>query len=445
MASAVSSLTYRAPSGPGTASAGRPQRLPSALWNPVTRVPAVGTVVGGSPQDWLASSGQPRQVAIMLQLPQRLTEKDKVTRLPRPNRADWHAHFTGSLPARFLVAHAQQDGNRNLLIRDLGDFLPDILAPMAEGPASADDPGNAITLFRNALSNAFSSGGRRGLDAFIKIYDAIQRSHSQSATGVDSYAYHSMAYSEIISSNARARVGKILLFTSFDENMDLLSTKLRAAQAARSRQHEIQLNIRLTLPREAERVRRFAAGGGFDNLLHILESQSGFEGLITSLDFSGFESMDDWSITSELISEAAIFARKHGLGVSVHIGEDVYCVDPYELLERFAKIYDLGVTWLCHASFLWLDEALLRSEPSTSHMTGFERERADLRQYFGARQTTIDICPSTSLATQVIRHARHIPIALLEEEGFKIRIGTDNPTLVGTTLRREYNLLGLSF
>jgi DNA-binding MarR family transcriptional regulator len=31
MAPAVSSLMYRAPSGPGTASAGRPQRLPSDL------------------------------------------------------------------------------------------------------------------------------------------------------------------------------------------------------------------------------------------------------------------------------------------------------------------------------------------------------------------------------------------------------------------------------
>ena len=34
----MSSLTYSAPSGPGTTSTGRPQRLPSAFWNPLTRV-----------------------------------------------------------------------------------------------------------------------------------------------------------------------------------------------------------------------------------------------------------------------------------------------------------------------------------------------------------------------------------------------------------------------
>src|SRR6185437_16328474 len=37
MALAVSSLTYRAPLGPATASTGRPHRLPSAFWKPVIR------------------------------------------------------------------------------------------------------------------------------------------------------------------------------------------------------------------------------------------------------------------------------------------------------------------------------------------------------------------------------------------------------------------------
>src|ERR1700759_403178 len=44
MAPAVSSLTYSAPSGPGTASAGRPHRLPSASWKPPTRVTAAPSV-----------------------------------------------------------------------------------------------------------------------------------------------------------------------------------------------------------------------------------------------------------------------------------------------------------------------------------------------------------------------------------------------------------------
>src|ERR1700760_1362426 len=44
MAPAVSSLTYSAPSGPGTASAGRPHRLPSASWKPPTRAPAAPSV-----------------------------------------------------------------------------------------------------------------------------------------------------------------------------------------------------------------------------------------------------------------------------------------------------------------------------------------------------------------------------------------------------------------
>src|ERR1700727_490711 len=44
MAPAVSSLTYSAPSGPGTASAGRPQRSPFASWKPVTRFTAAPSV-----------------------------------------------------------------------------------------------------------------------------------------------------------------------------------------------------------------------------------------------------------------------------------------------------------------------------------------------------------------------------------------------------------------
>ena len=45
MAPAVSSLTYRVPSGPGTASTGRPQRLPSGFWKPATRVIAGSSVL----------------------------------------------------------------------------------------------------------------------------------------------------------------------------------------------------------------------------------------------------------------------------------------------------------------------------------------------------------------------------------------------------------------
>src|ERR1700759_1412339 len=45
MAPAVSSLTYRAPSGPATASAGRPQRSPAAFWKPPARVTAAPRVL----------------------------------------------------------------------------------------------------------------------------------------------------------------------------------------------------------------------------------------------------------------------------------------------------------------------------------------------------------------------------------------------------------------
>src|ERR1700760_3559260 len=45
MAPAVSSLTYSAPSGPATASAGRPQRWPAPSWNPPTRVTAAPRVL----------------------------------------------------------------------------------------------------------------------------------------------------------------------------------------------------------------------------------------------------------------------------------------------------------------------------------------------------------------------------------------------------------------
>ncbi len=365
-------------------------------------------------------------------------------RTKRPT--DWHAHFTGSFPPDFLLQHAQLVDEKDLLLSELSTFLPGsnpAITTIASSYHLADD--HAIALLDQALDAAFSSGGKKGFDAFTNIYAAIQRSHLAASTGHESYAYHYAAYKEILSSNIRAGVSRVLLFTSFDENMDLLKTKLLAALEAQSRCTDIEVKIRLTLPREAERVRRFASGGAFSTLLPVLKSQRGFRKLIAGIDFSGFESMDDWNTSSWLIREAVHFTNQHELGLSVHIGEDLYYVSAEELLKRFETLHKLGVKWLCHGSFLWIDERLLRSNQFTTGAAGAERERIALRRHFGAQKTIIDICPSASLAMQVIQNAGQIPVATLQEDGFRVRIGTDNPTLFRTNLRHQYDLLRVSY
>jgi len=305
--------------------------------------------------------------------------------------------------------------------------------------------GDATAFLDAALEGAFSAGGKRGFDAFIDIYASIQRSQLAESVRNESYAYYLAAYTDILSSNIRAGVSGMLLFTSFDDNMDLLNTKLIAALEAQSRYPSIQVRIRLTLPREAERVRRFAESGAFSTLLPILKSRRGFNKLITGIDFSGFESTDDWDISSTLVQDAIRFAERNDLGVSVHIGEDIYYVSAEELLIRFGMLYNLGVRWLCHGTFLWLDERLLESNQFTVGAAGAEHERVALRRRFGAQNTILDICPSASLAMQVIQRADQVPAAQLQEEGFNVRIGTDNPTLFRTNLRQEYNLLRLPY
>src|ERR1700729_2753527 len=100
MAPAVSSLTYSAPSGPGTASTGRPHRLPFAPWKPATSVIAgrsvpatvshgIHNTAGGwggwrSHEPWTATTAPPDHGAESL-LP---------SRKARPSGALWAARPT---------------------------------------------------------------------------------------------------------------------------------------------------------------------------------------------------------------------------------------------------------------------------------------------------------------------------------------------------------------
>jgi Adenosine deaminase len=363
--------------------------------------------------------------------------------LSRISRTDCHAHFTGSLPACFLVQKSQYEDTWDQLLQTLMECLTDresLRSPLnLKGTAKLQQD---VALLEESLASSFSCGGRRGFDNFSTIYRAIQSALVPSTIGEESFAYHVAAYSAILAANARAGVAKVLLFSSFDENMELLQTKIRAALQACTQQNAVRLYLRLTLPRESDRVRRFAEGGGFSMLAPVLDAHPEYRRFITGLDFSGFESTDDWPITQELIRDAITFAKRYDIDVSVHIGEDLYYVSANELLGRFETLYRSGIRWLCHASYLWLPETLLQADPTSAHAAGYKKERLALRRTFGTSNALIDICPSISLATQIIERAEAIPVRELGQEGFRVRIGTDNPTFVRTTLRREYELLG---
>ena len=131
--------------------------------------------------------------------------------------------------------------------------------------------------------------------------------------------------------------------------------------------------------------------------------------------------------------------------VAVDIGgsENGYPPEPYESV--FRKAREQGLHLVAHAGeaagpeSVWGAVECLKVE-RIGHGVTAVRDQATI-QLLKSRNVTVECCPISNLRTGAIRSIREHPIREFIENGIKVSLNSDDPSMFGTDMNNEYLVL----
>lgn len=121
------------------------------------------------------------------------------------------------------------------------------------------------------------------------------------------------------------------------------------------------------------------------------------------------------------------------------VGIDLAGYEEYlsDYADVFALAAKLGVPATCHSEFE-LAQCLPFGTPRIGH--GYQvAEQEQLIQEVLARGITLEMCPVSSIISYDLPTDGRHPLRVLFERGVKVTVNTDNLTVLGTSLDREYD------
>ena len=128
---------------------------------------------------------------------------------------------------------------------------------------------------------------------------------------------------------------------------------------------------------------------------------------------------DETAAPAERFQEIFAFARDHGLHLVAHAGETV---GPESI---WSALNHLGAERIGHGLTAAHDPALL--------------------DHIGSRQLPVEICLTSNLRTGGIAELNQHPLRQYFDRGLNVSLHSDDPTLFGTDLNREYLLAHEAF
>ena len=132
---------------------------------------------------------------------------------------------------------------------------------------------------------------------------------------------------------------------------------------------------------------------------------------VVGLDLAGKES----GFPAELFAQPFIVARNEGLGITVHAGED----SGPESVRSAIEI--LRASRIGHGVRIVKDPEVMKLA-------------AD-------RNIAFEVCPTSNVLTRAVESIDTHPIKVMYDSGLAVTINTDDPTICGTTLTDEYDLV----
>ncbi len=158
-----------------------------------------------------------------------------------------------------------------------------------------------------------------------------------------------------------------------------------------------------------------------------------------------FDGVRQWGAGAleELVQMAAA-SRRHGV-IGIGIGGDETACPARDLAASFREARRLGLRTTAHAG----EFDGPRSVWEAIDMLDVDRvghgiravEDPVLLSALARRQVPLECCPTSNLATGVVRSWSSHPIVTLREAGVRVTVNSDDPALFGITLSGEWNVL----
>ena len=116
--------------------------------------------------------------------------------------------------------------------------------------------------------------------------------------------------------------------------------------------------------------------------------------------------------------------------------------------EVFALAKDLEIPFIIHAGEAAGAESVWQAITLGAKRIGHgirAIEDPALVAFLKEKQIPLEMCFTSNLQTKATADAEHYPLPAYLAEGLAVTVNTDNMTVSGTDLRREYQLLGKTF
>jgi aminodeoxyfutalosine deaminase len=153
------------------------------------------------------------------------------------------------------------------------------------------------------------------------------------------------------------------------------------------------------------------------------------------------------SAEAQRVAELAVQYRERNV-VGFGIGGDEQRAGPELFREVYAYCAEHGLRLTAHAGETTGAESIwgalnLRAERIGHALTA--QQDPDLLQELSERQVPVEICVSSNVRTGVCPNVGDHPVRRYFDEGLMVTINTDDPSMFGTTLSREYQMLQENF
>jgi aminodeoxyfutalosine deaminase len=153
------------------------------------------------------------------------------------------------------------------------------------------------------------------------------------------------------------------------------------------------------------------------------------------------------SAEAQRVAEVAVQYRERNVA-GVGIGGDERRAGPELFREVYAYCAGEGLRMTAHAGETTGPESIwgalnLRAE-RIGHALSAQQD-ADLLQELSERQVPVEICVTSNVRTGVCTNLGDHPVRRYFDEGLMVTINTDDPSMFGTTLSCEYQMLQENF
>lgn len=152
-----------------------------------------------------------------------------------------------------------------------------------------------------------------------------------------------------------------------------------------------------------------------DNI-EVIEAAAKYVGKgMAAVDLAG----DEASYPPEFFREVFAVSHKRGIPVTIHAGEAAGANNIYE------AVTNLGATRVGHGVRL--------------------KESSSILEMVVSRQIPLEMCPISNIQTKAVSGWDTYPIREYYDRGIMVTVNTDNPSVSGTDITKEYRILAEKF